>query len=58
LLHELTHVAQVERLGGLRPFLSEYLFQCMVHGYAGSAFEQEAYRNGDRYLTSPYGSPH
>ena len=53
LMHELTHVAQVERLGGLRPFLSEYLFQCLMHGYANSEFEQKAYRNGDRYLASP-----
>ncbi len=40
--HELAHTAQYERLGGLRPFLREYLRECLTHGYRGARLEKEA----------------
>ncbi len=42
LLHEFVHTMQFERLGGLRPFLQHYLFECLTSGYAFSALEREA----------------
>jgi hypothetical protein len=42
LRHELVHVAQYERLGGRRRFLSGYFRGCMAHGYHGCALEVEA----------------
>ncbi|HRQ88275.1 MAG TPA: hypothetical protein PLA50_05720 [Bacteroidia bacterium] len=52
LVHELTHVAQFERLGGVRPFLKEYLTQCVRDGYWESDFEQEA-----REAAAPFSRP-
>ena len=44
-VHELAHTAQYERLGGFRPFLKEYLFECMTPpGYPFGVLEQEAKR--------------
>ena len=40
--HELVHTRQYERLGGVRPFLREYLRQCLTDGYPAAAFELEA----------------
>ena len=40
--HELVHVMQYERLGGILPFLRDYLFQCMTVGYPNAPLEQEA----------------
>jgi hypothetical protein len=40
--HELVHVMQYERLGGVRPFLREYIADCLRSGYAGAALELEA----------------
>ncbi len=40
--HELAHTAQYERLGGVRPFLREYLRGCLTHGYRGARLEKEA----------------
>jgi hypothetical protein len=37
-------VAQYERLGGIRPFLSAYLRECISPGYPLGALEQEAIR--------------
>jgi hypothetical protein len=34
IVHELVHVAQYERLGGILPFLRKYLFECLTMGYA------------------------
>jgi hypothetical protein len=47
--HELCHVGQVDRIGGLKRFLSEYLSQVMTHGYHDAPMEIEAreFENGD-----------
>ena len=42
LRHELVHVAQYERLGGIEPFMRHYLTECLVHGYLDSPLEVEA----------------
>jgi hypothetical protein len=42
LAHELAHTAQYERLGGIVPFLKNYIFQCATLGYRESPMEQEA----------------
>ena len=42
LLHELAHTAQYERLGGIREFLAEYLYECLSAGYPNGALEKEA----------------
>ncbi len=52
LVHELTHVAQFERLGGVEPFLKEYLTQCVRDGYWESNLEQEA-----REAAAPFTRP-
>jgi hypothetical protein len=45
LAHELVHVAQHERLGGLRAFLGAYLAECLTGpGYPAGVLEQEALR--------------
>jgi hypothetical protein len=40
--HELAHIAQYERLGGLGPFLRQYLIECLTVGYENSPLEREA----------------
>jgi hypothetical protein len=40
--HELAHTAQYERLGGIRPFLKQYLLECLTIGYPAAPLEQEA----------------
>jgi hypothetical protein len=42
--HELAHVMQYERLGGILPFLRQYLLQCLTIGYPEAPLEQEAIR--------------
>lgn len=42
LFHELVHTLQYERLGGLRPFLRQYLHECVTIGYPAAPMEQEA----------------
>lgn len=49
LAHELTHVGQYERLGGIGPFLQEYLTQCLTVGYRQAPLEIEAIQSGDRF---------
>ena len=44
LAHELAHTAQYERLGGIAPFLRQYLFECATEGYSKSSMEREAIR--------------
>ena len=41
-VHELVHVAQYERLGGILPFLRRYLFECLTVGYSTAPLELEA----------------
>ncbi len=40
--HELAHTAQYERLGGIEPFLRQYLSECLTIGYPDAPMEQEA----------------
>lgn len=40
--HELAHTAQYERLGGIKPFLREYLGECLREGYPLGGLEIEA----------------
>jgi hypothetical protein len=40
--HECVHVAQYERLGGIQPFLRQYLGECLTVGYRLSPLEMEA----------------
>jgi hypothetical protein len=44
-VHELAHTAQYERFGGFRPFLDQYLNECITPpGYPFGPLEQEAKR--------------
>jgi len=43
-VHELVHTWQYERLGGFRPFLQQYLHECITIGYPAAPLEQEAKR--------------
>lgn len=47
LLHELTHTLQYERFGGIRPFLEQYLQECLTAGYAFASLEEEARRTSE-----------
>ncbi len=40
--HELVHTEQYERLGGVEPFLRQYLGECLSIGYPAGPLEQEA----------------
>lgn len=40
--HELVHTAKYERLGGIEPFLRQYLWECLTQGYPEAPLEQEA----------------
>lgn len=42
--HELVHIAQYERFGGIQPFLQQYLIECLTAGYNDSPLENEARR--------------
>jgi hypothetical protein len=46
--HELVHTAQYERLGGIRPFLRQYLSECLTVGYPAGPMEQEAIATANR----------
>jgi hypothetical protein len=48
--HELAHTAQSERLGGLDPFVRQYLTECFLHGYAAAPLELEAVRRSEEIL--------
>lgn len=41
-VHELAHTVQYERLGGILPFLQQYLQECLTIGYANAPLELEA----------------
>src|SRR3954471_5712531 len=49
--HELVHVMQYERLGGVRPFLREYIADCLRCGYSGAGLELEAAEVAGRVVT-------
>jgi hypothetical protein len=40
--HEFVHTAQYERLGGMSLYLSQYLRECLIHGYRDAPMEEEA----------------
>jgi hypothetical protein len=42
IVHELAHTWQYEQLGGISPFLAQYLHECLTDGYAHSPLELEA----------------
>lgn len=42
IIHELVHVSQYERLGGIEKFLKKYLQECITIGYPQAPMEQEA----------------
>ncbi len=46
--HELVHVAQCERLGGLEQFLRQYLSECANFGYPNAPMEEEAVETAGR----------
>jgi hypothetical protein len=50
IVHELVHTAQYERLGGIEPFLRQYLFECATVGYHKSSLENEAVSMAARVL--------
>ena len=50
IVHELVHTAQYERLGGIQPFLRQYLMECATVGYHKSALENEAIETATRLL--------
>jgi len=41
-VHELVHTSQYERLGGIVPFLRDYLTECAMFGYHEAPLEREA----------------
>ena len=49
--HELVHVMQYERLGGVRPFLRAYVYECLRFGYAAAPLELEAVEVGSRFFS-------
>lgn len=53
-LHELGHTAQYERLGGIEPFLRQYLFECLTIGYPEAPMEQEVIAMTARVCNSPH----
>ena len=42
LVHECVHISQYEKRNGIRPFLAEYLRECIDPGYPFGRMEQEA----------------
>lgn len=51
-VHELVHVAQYERLGGIDQFLQKYLQECISFGYPGAPMEQEAITLSNKIVTA------
>jgi hypothetical protein len=50
--HELVHVGQYERMGGILPFLRQYIYECMTVGYSASQIEREAIQRSATLLSS------
>jgi len=40
--HELVHVEQYQKLGGIGPFMRQYLLECLAHGYEDAPLEVDA----------------
>ncbi len=40
--HELVHILQYQRLGGIHPFMRRYVTEILVHGYRDAPLEIEA----------------
>lgn len=51
IVHELTHTHQYERLGGIKPFLEQYLDECVRVGYPLGELEQEAIKMENKICT-------
>jgi hypothetical protein len=51
--HELAHVVQYERFGGIAPFLRAYFRECLDPGYPLGPLEQEAAREAARIVATP-----
>ena len=51
--HELVHVMQYERLGGVRPFLRAYLSECLRFGFPNAPLELEAFEVASRFFDEP-----
>lgn len=49
-VHELVHVNQYERLGGIDKFLQSYLQECLSIGYPQAPMEQEAIRLSNKLV--------
>ncbi len=52
IVHELVHTSQYERLGGIPPFLQQYLLECLTVGYPQAPMEQEAILTSARICQS------
>ena len=52
LFHEMIHVAQYEKLGGIAPFFTQYLSECLQHGYDNAPLEKEAVEKTTMLLIS------
>ena len=52
LFHELTHTMQYERVGGILPFLTQYVKECIEFGYPNGPLEQEAIKLTDMIYPS------
>jgi hypothetical protein len=42
IIHELVHTKQYEKAGGIVPFLTQYVSECIKFEYPNGKFEQEA----------------
>jgi len=49
-VHELVHTLQYERLGGIMPFLQQYLYECITIGYPAAPMEQEAVTTAEKLI--------
>ena len=54
--HELVHTTQYEKLGGITPFLKQYLYECITIGYPEAPMEQEAIKESSKLIEKPCGS--
>lgn len=50
--HELAHTAQYEQLGGIEPFLRQYLLECLTIGYPEAPMERQAIAAATHLMTA------